>query len=485
MNTRVCFLGMLLTLLPTLIAAQERNNNWITGEGVWLDLNTGSPVVVPGQVEIASLPHAVMSDTTGALLFYFDGRAYYDASMDTMPHGIPDSLGLPFWLAQTQSIALPRPGWPDRYYVFMVDQYLWGGHVELDMTANGGQGDVISPSIVYDMDSAAETRIAATRHANGEDYWIVLHERGSDEFHAFRLGPAGLDPNPVVSHAGTSIQIGATAPDRYGRLKFNTQGDLLAHTSIAHYLPDSSIVELFHFDQWTGEVSFLAELPHYTSASGIEFSPDGQRLYCTHTFSPPGGFATTAIWQLSLDPLVETDIVNSAVVIGVDSSSYGLDQVNSTMELAPDGKIYVHIGAPDGVLAVINNPNAADLACGYDRNGPNTQAFAGNIRGLPNQCRRYHDSAPTWVTGLAENAPRDPVAAIVHPNPARDRITIHWPFSVRPAEVLLVDALGKIVLTTAASNGPVDVSRLCTGFYNVIGLDRSGAVIARTRFAKD
>jgi hypothetical protein len=86
---------------------------------------------------------------------------------------------------------------------------------------------------------------------------------------------------------------------------------------------------------------------------------------------------------------------------------------------------------------------------------------------------------------VAENAPRDPVAAIVHPNPARDRITIHWPSSVRPAEVLLVDALGKIVLKTAASNGPVDVSRLCTGFYNVIGLDRSGAVIARTRFAKD
>lgn len=482
MSARSCFLGALMISQPFLALAQERNNNWIFGEGIWADFNFGAPVIhPPGQIEFSSDPHAVMSDTSGTLLFYFDGRAYYDALMDTMPHGIPDSLGLPFWLAQTQSIAMPRPGWPDRYYVFIVDQYLWSGYVEVDMTANGGLGDVISPNIVYLMDSAAE-RIGVTRHTNGEDYWIVFHERGSDEFHCFQLGAAGVDPVPVVSHAGTSIQIGAGAPDRYGRLQFNTQGDLLVHTSSGHYLPDSAIVELFHFDQDNGTVSLAAQLPHYTAPTGVEFSPDGKRLYCGNENSP-GGFATAEIWQLSLDPLIQEEINSSATLVAVDSSTYSFDPVNSTMALAPDGKLYVHIGAPNGILAVINDPDAVGLACGFDRNGPDTQAFAGNIRGLPNQCRRYHDSAPSWAAGVQEHAPSALGSVVVLPNPAHDRISITWPIDRQPSSIVFMDPLGRIVQRGPFERGS-DVSNLSEGLYDVIGLDRAGMPVGHARFIK-
>lgn len=485
MSAKDLSLMILLGLVTNGAVSQGRNVHWTSGLDLWIDFNSDPPLAVPGLIELSSFSHTALSDTAGNLLFYFDGQVFYTAALDTMPHGLSDSLWTPPFMGQMQSIALPRPGWPNRYYLFMIDQYRWSGYVELDMTANGGQGDVISPDIIYYMDSAAETRIAATRHANGEDYWIVLHEQGSDEFHAFRLGSAGLDPVPVISHAGTAIQIDLIGPDHYGRLKFNTQGDLLAHTSLAHYLPDSSIVELFHFDQWTGAVSLVAELPHYTSASGVEFSPDGQRLYCTHMFSPPGGFATTAIWQLSLDPLVETTIVGSALVIAVDSSSFGLDQVNSTMELAPNGKIYVKIGAPNGILAVINSPNAPGPACSYDRDGIDTQVAFGVVDGLPNQCRRYHDSAPSWATGVPAIHAQGSSTLFVRPNPAHDRISVTWPQNVEAAQVVCVDALGRTVQINPVDGNVLDVSKLSTGFYHILALDRTGMPIARVRFVKD
>ena len=479
-------LPIALTLADLCASAQARNNNWIFGLGAWLDFNTAPPTVLAQPVDLASYPHTSMSDPNGDLLFYFDGRVFYNADLDTMPNGDCGLLSMPLGLSQYQSIALPRPGWPDRYFVFMIDQYLHAGYVEVDMGADDDLGDVISPEVTYYMDSAAETRIAATRHGNGTDYWVVQHERGSAEFYAFRLAEDGLDPVPVISNAGTVALAGFTLTDRYGRLKFSSQGDLLAHSSLYHYNSDSSTVELFHFDQSSGEVSLAVELPHFSAASGLEFSPDGNRFYCTHFRTVLPDPPTSRIWQFTLVSLVPADVLASGVEVGIDSSSFGLDQVGSIMELAPNGKIYLKIGAPDGVLAVINDPNAAGLTCGYERNGLDAETLGGVIYNLPNQCRRYHDSAPSWAAGI-DNAP---VAAAglftIHPNPAHDHVTFVGDMDAMPEEVQVFDALGRPVLrTTLAREGGVVVSNLASGIYTAMALDRQGAVIGSARFAKE
>ena len=39
-------------------------------------------------------------------------------------------------------------------------------------------------------------KLAAVRHANGIDYWVLAHEWANDAYLAFLITPTGVNPNP-------------------------------------------------------------------------------------------------------------------------------------------------------------------------------------------------------------------------------------------------------------------------------------------------
>jgi gliding motility-associated-like protein len=89
----------------------------------------------------------------------------------------------------------------------------------------------------------------------------------------------------------------------------------------------------------------------YNSAYGLEFSPDGSKLYINASFTP-----TAKIYQI--------DLTSKAVtLVGTSASSYA-----GSMQLAPDGKIYFS-RYESKYLGVINFPNEPGTDCGYMDNG--------------------------------------------------------------------------------------------------------------------
>ncbi len=119
---------------------------------------------------------------------------------------------------------------------------------------------------------------------------------------AYRETMAGLDTNAVVSHAGAihSAAYGGCDSDMnyQGEMKFSYLGDRLAlGNQNVQCQPDieqlqPAIVQLFHFDDLTADVSYWMNLPGHHLTYGLDFSHDGTRLVSS------SGDATALVWRL-------------------------------------------------------------------------------------------------------------------------------------------------------------------------------------------
>src|SRR6185295_6032512 len=78
---------------------------------------------------------------------------------------------------------------------------------EVDMSQNGGLGDVVAATrntLLWGppLHTKVTEKLTAARHANGTDYWIVVHEWGSNHFLSFAVTCGGISSIPVVSAVG-------------------------------------------------------------------------------------------------------------------------------------------------------------------------------------------------------------------------------------------------------------------------------------------
>src|SRR5690606_18099788 len=157
----------------------------------------------------------------------------------------------------------------------------------VDMSLNSGLGGVVMKNQLLLLPSTE--KVAAVRHCNGVDWWIVGHEatpQGSNRFFSFLLSSAGIS-TPVISASGSfKSRIRST---KGGVMNFSPNGLKLA-MSIGPDVdigdPPRSTLELFDFDPASGIVSngfivdeFLFGNGIGGTAYGIEFSPNNDFLY--------------------------------------------------------------------------------------------------------------------------------------------------------------------------------------------------------------
>ena len=438
---------------PILGLGQNRNAVWIIQPDVRLDFTNSS--LTPSEFPSSyGSPHAVISDVQGNMAFYFDGQNVRSADHSVMQGGSGESLWTPSWLTQQASLILPKPGSPDRYFLFTTDRFdfLDAGILEVDMAGNSGLGAVVSDTLVQYMDSCSN-KVAATLHADGETYWVVNHEMGTDEFYSFHLTSAGLDPTPVISHAGEVFGTGqddqSNWPDWGGELVFSPAGDLLALSSFYINYDTSSTNALFTFDNSTGIISYITSFPELNSASGVEFSPLGTKLYWCHN---------TWNGSLSVNPLVQFDVstMNASVIqasITVIPSDMGVSStIGSILRLAPDGKIYLlnqQPGINGSVLSVIHEPDQPGVLCGLEQNAvPLQSSDALNLTSLPLFCKRYSDSEPYWSTSIPATDPASSLA--LYPNPCDESAILRYPGPLLGAlTVSVVDGSGRSLRSEA------------------------------------
>ncbi|PKQ64318.1 hypothetical protein BZG02_05740 [Labilibaculum filiforme] len=360
-------------LASNLVFGQGQAGIWYFGENAGLDFNVDPAVALTDGSLSTEEGCSTVCTVQGDLLFYTDGVTVYNKNHAVMANG----TGLDGNASATQSsIIVQQPGSAILYYIFTVDAHqnaLRNGlnYSIVDLSQNGGLGAVTVKNTVLFGNEVCE-KITAVKHANGTDFWIIMHVWDSRDFYAYQFTATGVS-TPVISTVG--VRHNSDRKSAIGYMKTSPNGSKLA---VAIYTQDR--VELFDFSAATGSVSNPIQLNNYSTPYGIEFSPSGEYLYMS-------SFLGGDLYQFNISSNNQATINGSAQIIGSGSWLYG------ALQLAPDNRIYMAKTNTDGNtgslnLDVINNPDAAGV-------GANFVADSKNLGG-----RRCRLGLPNFVTSI-------------------------------------------------------------------------------------
>jgi len=441
----------------------SHNKVWVLGWKAGIDFTSGVPVSINTALINASHTEgrACVSDTSGHLLFYTDGKKVYSRNNTLMPSGA-NIVSYNTRSATQGALIVPVIGSSGRYYLFSLEEANGASSASdlsysiVDMALNGGYGDVVTGSMEKHLeDSMSEKMIAIT--GNDHNIWLLTHRRDTTIFLAYNITSTGIDTVPVVSPVGTR-----SSPHGYtiGVIKASPNRRKIA-TQTWDYFGCRFGTELYDFDPATGIVSNCIMLDTAIRQYGAEFSPDNTKLYTQQ--SPADD--TMQICQYNLAAGSPAAIRLSKTLIASITS-----WTNTDLKLAPDYKIYftgrddsTHgFGTPfSRYLDCISSPNALGASCGYVSHAFKFPDTTGAQAGLPNLF-------VTEDTGFV-SVGIDDVASLwdfsLFPNPATTQLTIAAPATI--SSVTISNLLGLEVLHHEY-NGEmikVDISTLTPGIY--------------------
>ena len=423
-------LMLLVLLCPLINFSQGEANNWYFGNNAGITFSTSPPSAISDGQLATNEGCSSISDSSGNLLFYTDGRTVWDQNHNIMPNAdYFGGTGLNGDPSSTSSgLIVPNPSDDDIYYVFTVDEphhdnayaYPNQGPANpdgspasnysditshsvpqdddgfnnglnfsiVDMSLRNGLGDVVQGErnnelITYDPNDSEEIKykcsekITAVRGADCSSTWLISHF--IDKFFAFKIDDDGVDEDPVISEIGPVVPLSGYRRSALGYLKASPDGGkLITANNTTNYnqigVSDAGDgnVYLFDFDNDTGQVTNAVPLIEDVNAYGVEFSSDATKAYATVNPSP--GNLSLLQWDLEANDIS----ASQTAVSGVSG------ETPTALQLAPNGKIYKTV-IGSSVLAVINNPNNQAANVNYTEN-TNAEAIqlTGNANfGLP------------------------------------------------------------------------------------------------------
>ncbi|MFA5298908.1 MAG: hypothetical protein WC389_11940, partial [Lutibacter sp.] len=357
------FITILLLFCTLNILAQGEANFWFFGKNAGLNFNGGTPTPISGSLNTIE-GCASFSNSLGNLLFYTDGTMVWNKNHQIMPNG----TNLKGHSSSTQSaIIVPHPGNTNLFYIFTVgaNDYNPAGQLisattglqcyTIDMTAQGGLGDVVNGSVdLSNGDNANWTeKITSVKGAECNTFWIISLVRNT--FVSFKIDLNGLNTTPTIS------PVNYTETDPRGYLKVSPDGKKLASAAQG----DRGNLLLYSFNDITGIVSndgktLISNISQDGEAYGVEFSPLSSKLYCaTYNYTTK----TNKLFQFDLE---SPNIASSKILI---KSQIGF---RGALQLAPNGKIYALV-PPDydhgtHFLHAINLPDELGANCNYQLN---------------------------------------------------------------------------------------------------------------------
>jgi len=336
-----------------------------------------------------------------------------------------DQGGVPLFATPLQPYNLPQsimfflPGRTDTIY--SVQSHMYPTHnvrskidfkngtlslAKLDPLGNSGNGailwatDALIPA--YKGNTTTNLQVAACQilvpNSNGRDLWLVVpmvSPGASFTPSATWVLPvtsSGIDTAKKVKSPNTFRRLLIRYPvldppnDFVGEVKSNT--DI---TRISYVAGNRGRVAVYDFDATTGALSNELEfsdstywkdsasalinggpfVKYSTNPHGLEFSPDGTKIYVTNIqvngigvfspfsdFNPDSARGELVQYDITL-PTAEAIRASKQVIVPMSyANRFG------GMQLAPDGKIYV-AQRELPFVSCIENPNARGAACGF------------------------------------------------------------------------------------------------------------------------
>ncbi len=478
-------IGIYFLFAPFVNAQTGVDNFWLMGvhgtgnTPINIDFMSGTPNVY-ATTRSMNFERSVgeISDTSGNLLFYTNGcyvanslnnEMYNGDSLNpgTCTNNVCSSAG---GVIQDGDIVLPAPGYKDRYYLFheTCDYNSPGArptelfYTIIDMSQQGGLGAVILKNqIIIDNDFLNVGFLSACKHANGRDWWIVVHNM-NNLFYTLLLTPEGIQ-GPFMQALDPAVGwVSGNSRDAAGQTEFSPDGTKLAtSTWWTHYtiavIPD---LHLFDFDRCTGLFSNHKLL--YSNAfnfpgggGGLSFSPNSRFLYLA-----------------TLDTILQFDI--TAPDIAASQTPVGVYDDTTTgfwfSQLAYDDKIYIVDGTNLELhsFTTIHSPNSPGLSC-------NVQLH--NIQ-LPNGCFQTLPNYPNYRLGALTGSGCDSLTSVneendfhlklsVYPNPSAEGV-FHFQFNntrEKIKELEVTDITGRVVYSVHKPTFEINISFATSGIY--------------------
>jgi len=365
--------------------AQKQANIWYFGNRAGLDFNQVPPQPLSNSNLNSVEGTASIADINGKLLFYTNGLAIMNRKHMLMKNG-GALAGHPS--STNNSVIVPLPGSDSIYYVFTtgaanetVQQFQYN---IVNMRGDGGYGEVEPGGMNAIVEDKVFEKIAAVKHCNKKDTWIVVHKWDSDEYHAYLLTAAGLNNIPVISHTG--LIIGGFELNELGTLKFSSKGSKF----VAVHSLENDGVELMDFDNTTGVLSNpIYFRPNPTPITlgvyGAEFSPDGRLLYVTsNDYDGP----TSNLYQFDISSHDVATIEASKQLIHVNHDFFA-----GNLQTGPDLKIYMAM-FNDTSISVIEDPDIYGAGCNFVYN----KIYLGIVNNTPVQY-----GLPTFVQSFFDS----------------------------------------------------------------------------------
>jgi hypothetical protein len=482
MQVKTVLSGFFFLILSYTVTAQQYDKTWVLGQYMSSLTFSGDsviPALLPNNTIQSYETIANICDTGGNLLFYTNGVNVYNIQGNIMVNG--DSLSAPSEYydqviqegmpGRQDAIILPKPDDNNLYYIFHCTPSdtlctINGAGYEplnlyysiVDMRMDNGRGAVVSknnPIIQGEILSAS--RLAACRHANGRDWWIVKNAWHENIYYEFLLTPDTL-LGPFIQQIGSLYGAENELP---GYSNFSPDGSKYASVTAVSY------VILMDFDRCTGLFSnpdsfynnqYATNTNSVSGGLSVAFSPNNRFLYVTDP---------NVLNQYDL----HSAQIHDSVRIETDTEFYEMN----TLQLAPNNKIYIScFNGGSYKIHVINQPDSLGLACDF-------QLFGQDVLSLNPQCVPYFPnfrlgalvgSGCDTLTAIQAIADAHPAFASVSPNPATDQAKIiYYTGSNTANKAMLYDMNGQLVWSTNVSgssgNISLDVSALPAGIYFV------------------
>lgn len=333
--------------------SQKDRHIWFFGEGAGIDFLSDS-VSVRSDGMIHTLEGCTtMCDDEGNLLFFSAGGEIYDSSNFPM---FSCGGGGGGYSSTNSAVSVRKPGSQRVYYVFHAQVFEntpgydspVSSYKRVNMDLNYGEGECEDYGEILEPSSE---KIGIVPHANGTDYWIVMHALNSSTFYSYLLTTYGVSETAVLSDIGCFIAADTNGVG-IGCIKATIDGSLIA---VANMLEQK--VELFRFDTETGILTDLINIGNYQNKDpyGVEFSIDNKFLYV----STSNLVGNSQICQYDISSYNESTINASETLIVESDFKFG------ALQIGPDDKIYC-ASAFNWHLPVIEYPGNKGDSCGYD-----------------------------------------------------------------------------------------------------------------------
>jgi len=383
-------------------ASRPSKRYWLFGSKSGMDFGVNgsmnpAPIVAPCAATcLAGEGSTVISTRSGDLQFWTDGRTIWNRNGVQMPNG----TGLNANGSTTQAaVVFPLSHDESRYGV--VTNNTEAGvndagelyYSTIDMSLNGGLGDVVSKNIPLwgsTTDYSSEASTAAPK-PDGSGYWILTFSPGSTNVHVFSYNIATQTTSFVATHPGPGgIGRFYAGQSGFGSLNFDADYGQLVMMAGNHCIGTCSgyhgLVRLMDFNTSTGTVTNRNMWNSHTNGTGYsaDFSPSGGYVYTATLYN-----AYVARYTVSGSPN-DAAIKASEAIIGISQPPTATSCTGGGQVLrAPNDKMYV-ANCGTGFLSVINTPDAPTVGgIGWSYNGYALAPGTLSYYGLPQMATIY------------------------------------------------------------------------------------------------